>query len=95
LPKVNYCDAVKKLPTTEGIQILMEEIEKSGMVFGRCPIKVGSYQFGHLTLDDKRLPKMSMVKETTSYQFQVMLQDENGKTPVIISKLKGQLTVIH
>jgi Protein of unknown function (DUF1091) len=94
IPKINYCDAVKKLPTTEGIDILFQEIEKSGTVFARCPLKVGFYQVAQMTIDDTRLPKLSMIKVTTSYRFQGLLRDENGKVPVVISKLNGQFTVI-
>jgi hypothetical protein len=86
IPKVNYCDAVKKLSVPKGIDILIDQFKMSGIELVRCPLKPGFYQFVNFTFDLTQLPMLSMLRANTSLSYQGVLQDENRKVPVVVSK---------
>jgi hypothetical protein len=95
VPKINYCDLVKKIIVAPGIVDVIRAMEKSGNPPAMCPLKPGSYYMKNLTIDDTQFSKFSMIRTTANFLMQVNFQDENGKSPIVVSKHKIYFSILR
>jgi Protein of unknown function (DUF1091) len=86
MPKLNYCDIIrtsKHVPIVSGI---MEQLANFGNTSLTCPIRKGPYYLHEFFVDDTSLSVVSLFASNSRMMAQVVLQDENGKSPINVFK---------